>query len=577
MGEAYGFRLQPILDDLGSALLLVAKLSWQRTLKAWLYTPIGVVLIMLACFGVNQLIGLSSVGFPASVACMIVLFFALVALDFVLGEKRTRALIKLIDIPAGWSLRFMSIFFTPSFVLLPLSPSISGKEIGLIVAVFLIGYFVIFSATAYLARGLQLLLGTSKRAMTERAEEMGHELDEIPISERHRQESKDSQTASTSTLGPRLASTQPEQSTSLNTPIGGADEHDPELENPPEPAADIAAPLRAQDPSTIRGTGGPPAHDDIHTREPSPPRAQPRQDPPPLTRAQRWATFINKYLDTLTYLTLMIFVGIPVYYGAGYAMPLHLPLNVLMYFSAMAIPPKYKRFLHPVLVSSGFTILGVWVLALIKGNSLFDGLHDYSTKTKYLQLFDGKHGIRAPGGGDIFSSILDVSIVALALPMFQYRKELMRHFISITFPTLSLGAVSLFLYPLVSHAVGIAPTRALSFSSRSLTLALAMPATANLGGDLNLEAVVAIMSGVMGALIGNTLLKWLRIPEDDYVTRGVTLGANSSAIATAMLLVTDPRAAALSCLSMSLLGTMMVALTSVPPLVKIVAGLAGVN
>lgn len=69
------------------------------------------------------------------------------------------------------------------------------------------------------------------------------------------------------------------------------------------------------------------------------------------------------------------------------------------------------------------------------------------------------------------------------------------------------------------------------------------------------------------------MLKWLRIPEDDYVTRGVTLGANSSAIATALLLVSDPRAAALSSLSMGLFGTVMVALTSVPAVVQAVGAL----
>lgn len=57
---------------------------------------------------------------------------------------------------------------------------------------------------------------------------------------------------------------------------------------------------------------------------------------------------------------------------------------------------------------------------------------------------------------------------------------------------------------------------------------------------------------------------------DDYVTRGVTLGANSSAIATALLLRTDPRAAALSSLSMSLFGTITVLFTSIPPVVEII-------
>lgn len=62
---------------------------------------------------------------------------------------------------------------------------------------------------------------------------------------------------------------------------------------------------------------------------------------------------------------------------------------------------------------------------------------------------------------------------------------------------------------------------------------------------------------------------------DDYVTRGVTLGGSSSAIATAVLLQTDPRAAALSSLSMSLFGIITLALTSVPAIVKAVDSLVG--
>jgi len=65
----------------------------------------------------------------------------------------------------------------------------------------------------------------------------------------------------------------------------------------------------------------------------------------------------------------------------------------------------------------------------------------------------------------------------------------------------------------------------------------------------------------------------LLIVLDDYVTRGVTLGGNSSAIATALLLVSDPRAAALSSLSMSLFGIITLALTSVPSVVRAVQSL----
>lgn len=37
---------------------------------------------------------------------------------------------------AGWSLRWMGVFFTPSFILLPLSPKIGIVEVFKIIVVF---------------------------------------------------------------------------------------------------------------------------------------------------------------------------------------------------------------------------------------------------------------------------------------------------------------------------------------------------------------------------------------------------------------------------------------------------------
>lgn len=254
-------------------------------------------------------------------------------------------------------------------------------------------------ATAYFVRGLQLLLCTSKRAMTERAEEMGTENDDIPLTERSRATSS----VSEALPAERVASRPPS----------------------PESITNIAVPLRAQDPSQVRGTGGPPAGEQPLRASLAPPVL--RQNPISLTRAQNWAAVGNVKLDVFTYAIIFLFIGLPIYYATGYAMPMQLALNVLAYFAALALPRNYKRFLHPVLVSSVITILGIWVLALCRHENLRDGLHAYSTKTRYLQLWNGQKGLQRPGAGDVFSSVLDVSIVALALPMFQYRSELRRH------------------------------------------------------------------------------------------------------------------------------------------------------
>lgn len=333
------------------------------------------------------------------------------------------------------------------------------------------------AATAYLVRGLQLALGSSKRATTTRAEEMGNESDGIPLT--------DIPPASTSgTSTPRFI----DDSTN-----------------------DLILPQRAQDPSLIRGTGGPPEE---NITPPALIRQNPiLQAPLPLTRPQRWAAFINVNIDQFTYLLLFLFVGLPIYYSTGYAMPAQLTLTIMAYFTALALPPKWKRVFHPVLVSAGITVLGVYILGVIRGDTLSQSLHAFKTGTSYLDLWHGTSHLKPPGAGDILVSILDAGIVALALPMFAYRGELKRHFFAIVIPSVSVSIGSLFGYPAVCYALGVSAERSLAFAARSLTLALATPAVKNLGGDVNTIAALAIMSGILGALVGTQILDWMRIPE----------------------------------------------------------------
>jgi hypothetical protein len=78
-------------------------------LTAWVFIPVGVLIILLACFGVNSLIGLSSVSFPSSVACLIVLFLALIVLDMIIGDRKTRAVVNIIDVPVSIPLFYIRI------------------------------------------------------------------------------------------------------------------------------------------------------------------------------------------------------------------------------------------------------------------------------------------------------------------------------------------------------------------------------------------------------------------------------------------------------------------------------------
>jgi putative effector of murein hydrolase len=334
--------------------------------------------------------------------------------------------------------------------------------------------------TAYMTRAIQLVLGTSKRALTERAEELGPQGDEIPMTTMPNSEAEQHNTP---VISPTASSL------NISTPS-------------PAVASQATSQIRLFNPDTDAAT---------EDNSQAMPNTLPPQAPVPPDRSELWALSIVRHLDLLTYTVLFLFVGIPVYYATGYGMPMHLTLGILTYFGAIALPPSWRQFLHPVLVSSLFTVLGIWVLGLARGRSLTATLTEYRTGAKYLQLWSGSHQL--PGAGDILSSALDASIVALALPMYQYRRELRQHFFAIVTPNILVSIASLFAYPYICYTIGITAERSLAFAARSLTLALATPAVVNLGGDTYTIAAIAIASGIVGVLVGQQMLAWLKIPE----------------------------------------------------------------
>ena len=66
--------------------------------------PAGIFCVLAACWGVDRLIGLSPVSFPASVALLILLFFGLLGSQALLGDRKTRRIVAVIDVPVGMML-----------------------------------------------------------------------------------------------------------------------------------------------------------------------------------------------------------------------------------------------------------------------------------------------------------------------------------------------------------------------------------------------------------------------------------------------------------------------------------------
>lgn len=233
----------------------------------------------------------------------------------------------------------------------------------------------------------------------------------------------------------------------------------------------------------------------------------------PSTKRQHWRSLFFRNIDRLSWLSLFLVIGLPIYYTTGYTMPISLCINILCFQGANAVPPKKKRIAHPVLVCALFSIFLIWGFFASGGLTLYEGLSLYKTGTSYMDYIRGAPELPRPGAGDILASLLDASIVSLAMPMYQYRRDLRHYFASIFIPVVVLTVSSLFGYPPLCAALGISATISLAVAPCSVTLALAQLSTQNLGGNTSAISVIAVISGISGPIFGPTILRMLRIPE----------------------------------------------------------------
>jgi len=91
---------------------------------------------------------------------------------------------------------------------------------------------------------------------------------------------------------------------------------------------------------------------------------------------------------------------------------------------------------------------------------------------------------------------------------------------------------------------------------KSITTAIGIGISEELGGYVSITAAVIIITGVLGNVIGETILKIFRITEP--VAKGVALGSASHAIGTAKAMELGEVEGAISSLSIVVSGIMTV-------------------
>ncbi|WP_248917413.1 LrgB family protein [Pseudomonas entomophila] len=121
--------------------------------------------------------------------------------------------------------------------------------------------------------------------------------------------------------------------------------------------------------------------------------------------------------------------------------------------------------------------------------------------------------------------VLGPVTVAFAVPIWQQRALLARHWPALLVGMLAGSVASIGSSWALAHLLALDESVSLSLLPRSITTPFAMPVAQDLGGVPELTAVFVMFTGVLGALFGGVLLRWL--PLRTPLARGALFGVGA--------------------------------------------------
>jgi len=157
-------------------------------------------------------------------------------------------------------------------------------------------------------------------------------------------------------------------------------------------------------------------------------------------------------------------------------------------------------------------------------------------------------------GGDLVLFLLGPSVVALALPLYQRRRDILKRKKSI-FVGIAAGAVaSIVSASGLAYLLGGSRLVVLSLAPKSVTTPIAISIVEKIGGLAPLTAALVVLTGCLGAVCGPEFCRKLGIRSP--VATGLAVGTASHGIGTARMLEVDRLAGAAAGLAIGLNGLM---------------------
>lgn len=162
---------------------------------------------------------------------------------------------------------------------------------------------------------------------------------------------------------------------------------------------------------------------------------------------------------------------------------------------------------------------------------------------------------------DFINFLLGPTVVALGFLLHEQYHLLKQNMTSIIVAVFVGAVVGIVSVITLAHFMGADSILVYSISSKSVTTPIAMSISAQYGGNVPLTAIIVVICGIYGSIVGPYVLKFLKIKS--RVATGLALGASSHGIGTARAMEIGMTEGAISGLAIGIMGVMTAVLIPV--------------
>ncbi len=206
-------------------------------------------------------------------------------------------------------------------------------------------------------------------------------------------------------------------------------------------------------------------------------------------------------------------------------------ISLLTYMIGMALKKKFHSgILNPLLLSIAVTI----VLLLSTGV-------DYDTYNE---------------GAKYLSWLLTPATVCLAIPLYEQLELLKKNWAAVAAGIVSGVLTSLATVFVLALLFGLNHQEYVTLLPKSITTAIGMGVSEELGGYVTITVAVIVITGVLGNILGELVCRIFGIKEP--IAKGLALGTSAHAIGTAKAMELGEIEGAMSSLSIAVAGVITV-------------------